>query len=147
MLLSALLGLGLALVPLAAGGQASNQGSNQPGNQGSNQGGNVPAGATQDFHALLAKQCPDSHLEWLSQGELDDLIEVNFHDSLSQSLQSRLDAAYGQEKQACANLTQGLSCINIAYIKAMGDAGLLPRFTKVLCESGLICRAPADCGR
>ena len=116
-----------ALVPVDAGGQQTDN--------------------MQDYHALLTKQCPANHLEWLSEGELDDLIEVNFHDSLPESLQSKLDAADRREKQACANVTMGLSCFNTAYINAMGDAGLLSRFAKMVCASGLVCKASAECGK
>ena len=67
----------LALIPAAAGGQ-----SDTPG----------------DFRTFLSKQCPTRHLEWLSEGEIDDLIEVNFHDALPPPLQSKLDAADRNEK-------------------------------------------------
>ena len=62
----------LMLIPVAAGGQADD---------------------FAPFHALLAKQCPAKHLEWLSAGELDDLIEVNFHDALPGALKTKLDTA------------------------------------------------------
>jgi hypothetical protein len=110
----------------------------------------MAAGQVDDFapyRALLAKQCPAKHLEWLSAGELDDLIEVNFHDALPGALQTKLDAADKNEKAACANATMGLACFNIAYIRAMDDVKLLPRFTRMVCDSGIVCRAPAECAR
>jgi hypothetical protein len=97
------------------------------------------------FHALLAKQCPAKHLEWLSTGELDDLIEVNFHDALPGSLRTRLDAANENEKRACASGTGGLACFNAAYIRAIGDVNLLPSFAKMVCVSGLSCKGQSDC--
>jgi hypothetical protein len=99
------------------------------------------------FHALLAKQCPAKHLEWLSTGELDDLIEVNFHDALPGSLRTRLDAANENEKRACASGTGGLACFNAAYIRAIGDVNLLPSFAKMVCVSGLSCKGQSDCER
>jgi hypothetical protein len=99
------------------------------------------------FHALLAKQCPAKHLEWLSTGELDDLIEVNFHDALPGSLRTRLDAANENEKRACASGTGGLACFNAAYIRAIGDVNLLPSFAKMVCVSGLTCQGQSDCQR
>lgn len=119
-------GLVLALAPVAASGQVDN---------------------FQPYHALLAKQCPAQHLEWLSPGELDDLIEVNFHDALPGSLQTKLDAADRTEKAACANAMGGLSCFNAAYMRAMSDVGLLPRFAKLVCASGLSCKGQSDCTR
>ena len=99
------------------------------------------------YHAQLAKICAPKHLEWLSPGELDDLIEVNFHDTLSLSLQTRLDAADKNERAACANTVGGLACFNAAYLRAMDQVKLLPRFARMVCDSGVVCRAPVDCGR
>jgi hypothetical protein len=99
------------------------------------------------YHTLLAKMCAAKHLEWLSPGELDDLIEVNFHDALPGALQSKLDEADGREKAACANTVGGLACFNAAYLRAMDDVKLLPRFARMVCDSGVICRAPVECGR
>jgi hypothetical protein len=118
----------LTLIPLAARGQ----------NQ---------ADDFAPYHALLAKQCPAKHLEWLSVGELDDLIEVNFHDALPGSLRTKLDAASENEKRACANGTGGMACFNAAYIRAIGDVNLLPSFAKMVCVSGLACQGQSDCSK
>lgn len=99
------------------------------------------------YHTLIAKMCAPKHLEWLSPGELDDLIEVNFHDRLPAALQSKLDEADAREKAQCANTVGGLSCFNAAYLRAMDDVKLLPRFARMVCDSGVICRAPVECGR
>ena len=118
----------LALVPIAAGGQNQNQ--------------------VDDFalyHALLAKQCPAKHLEWLSTGELDDLIEVNFHDALPGLLRTKLDAANENEKRACASGTGGMACFNAAYLRAIADVNLLASFAKMVCVSGLTCKGQSNC--
>lgn len=106
-----------------------------------------PPSAEDNYHALLAKMCAVKHLEWLSEGELDDLIEVNFHDGLPATLQTRLDAANAREKAACANTTGGLACFNQAYVRAMDEVKLLPRFVRTVCDSGLTCQEKAECGR
>jgi hypothetical protein len=129
-----MLSAALALIPLmlfsgAAGGQTDGAGADD----------------FALFHALLAKQCPAKHLEWLSTGELDDLIEVNFHDALPGSLRTKLDAANENEKRACANGTGGMACFNAAYIRAIGDVNLLPSFAKMVCVSGLSCKGQSDC--
>jgi hypothetical protein len=124
-----LLGVLVALVPLTALGQGGNPGTDDP------------------YRALLGKQCPDKHLEWLSSGELDDLIEVNFLDSLPGALQTKLDAADETEKAACANGTGGLACFNAAYLKAMNDVAVLPRFVRMACGSDLTCKGQGDCER
>jgi hypothetical protein len=137
----------LVLAPLAARGQANHQ--PNPHQAAPPQPSQVqqPLDAYQSYRAMLLKMCPVKHLELLSPGELDDLIEVNFHDALPGALQSRLDAADKTEKAACANATMGLACFNIAYIRAMDDVKLLPRFTRMVCDSGIVCRAPAECDR
>ena len=127
----------LALISVAVGGQAPVQ---PPAGQ-------APADAYQTYRTMLGKVCPLKHLELLSPGELDDLIEVNFHDALPRAMQTKLDAADTNEKAACANATMGLACFNIAYIRAMDDVKLLPRFAKMVCESGMVCRAPAACSK
>ncbi|HEY5085613.1 MAG TPA: hypothetical protein VII48_13880 [Rhizomicrobium sp.] len=121
-----------ALIPVAAGGQSQGQ---------------SPADDFALFHAALAKQCPAKHLEWLSTGELDDLIEVNFHDALPGSLRTKLDAANENEKRACANGTGGMACFNAAYIRAIADVNLLPSFAKMVCVSGLTCKGQSDCSK
>jgi hypothetical protein len=121
--------IALALIPLAAGGQTNGAGADD----------------FALFHALLTKQCPAKHLEWLSTGELDDLIEVNFRDALPGSLRTKLDAANENEKRACANGTGGMACFNAAYIRAIGDVNLLPSFAKMVCISGLTCHGQSDC--
>jgi hypothetical protein len=125
-----MLSAALALIPLAAGGQSQN-----------------PPDDFAAYHALLTKQCPAKHLEWLSAGELDDLIEVNFHDALPGSLRTKLDAANENEKRACASGTGGMACFNAAYLRAIGDVNLLPSFTKMVCVSGLTCKGQSDCER
>lgn len=142
----------LALTAVAIAAPAANNGAN---NNGGNAKPNAPAAAAatptddaiQIYRALIAKQCPARHLELLSESELDDLIEVNFHDGLPASLQSRLEAADKDEKQACANTTGGVACFNAAYMRAMNDVKILPRFARMVCGSGLTCRGPAACGR
>ena len=106
-----------------------------------------PPDGYQNYRTLLGKMCAVKHLEMLSPGELDDLIEVNFHDALAPALQTKLDEADRTEKAACAKLTMGLACFNIAYIRAMDDVKILPRFARMVCDSGIVCRAPAECER
>jgi len=127
----------LVLMSVALGGQAPVQ----------SPAGQTPADGYQNYRAMLGKMCPLKHLELLSPGELDDLIEVNFHDALPRAMQTKLDAADTTEKAACANATMGLACFNIAYIRAIDDVKLLPRFTKMVCDSGIVCRAPAECSK
>jgi hypothetical protein len=137
----------LALIPMSAAGQGNEHRASQVAPPTPSQSVQQPLDAYQSYRALLGKTCPAQHLELLSPGELDDLIEVNFHDALPRALQTKLDAADQTEKAACANATMGLACFNIAYIKAMDDVKLLPRFTQMVCKSGIVCRAPAECDR
>jgi hypothetical protein len=66
---------------------------------------------------------------------------------LPAALQSKLDAADEAEKAACANGTGGLVCFNAAYLKAMNEVAVLPRFVRMACGADLTCKAPGDCER
>ncbi|HXR94771.1 MAG TPA: hypothetical protein VN718_02770 [Rhizomicrobium sp.] len=136
----------LALIPVTAGGQVQRQANPHP-MPAKPPAGLQPADGYQLYRGLLGKMCPDRHLEMLSPGELDDLIEVNFHDRLAPALQTKLETADAEEKHACDHLTMGLACFDIAYIRAMNDVNLLARFTRMVCDTGIVCRAPAECGR
>ncbi len=135
----------LMLIPVAVAFAASAPPQHQPAPHAPQHP--APPDPQAPYHTLLAKMCAAKHLEWLSPGELDDLIEVNFHDALPGALQSKLDEADDREKAQCANTVGGLSCFNAAYLRAMDDVKLLPRFARMVCDSGVVCRAPVECGR
>jgi hypothetical protein len=98
----------------------------------------------QPYHILLARECPANHLEWLSPADLNDMIVIDFKGSLAPSQKATLDRA-NDEKLACANVTMGATCENVSYLKAMYKTGLLNRFAKSVCASGLSCRSQSDC--
>ncbi len=111
----------------------------------------LPVGATAQidnytpYHALLAKQCSARHLEWVSPGDLNELI-AEFHRSLRPAQQRRLDAV-NEEKTACADVTMGATCGNVAALRAMTTMGLLADFAKRVCASGMICRGQSNCSK
>jgi len=98
----------------------------------------------QRYHNLLAQKCPAVHLEWLSPADLNDMIVIDFKGSLNALQRTMLDIA-NDEKIACANVTMGATCENVSYLRAMTKTGLLNKFVKSVCASGLSCRGQSDC--
>jgi hypothetical protein len=95
------------------------------------------------YHELLAKYCGPKHLEWISPGALNDIID-DFATSLPKKLRTKLDRANDQ-KIACANVIVGATCFNVAGLRAMSKIGVLTKFAKSVCDSGLVCREQSDC--
>jgi hypothetical protein len=98
------------------------------------------------YHELLAKLCPAKHLEWVSPGQLNDLIMIDFEGSLTKTIKAKIDRA-NDEKVACANVIAGATCENVSHMKAMSKVGLLAKFAKSVCDSGLVCRGQSDCDK
>jgi len=98
------------------------------------------------YHELLAKECGAKHLEWLSAADLNDMIIIDFEGSLSKNRKMKLDRA-NDEKTACANVTMGATCENVAHLRAISKVGLLAKFAKSVCDSGLRCRGQSDCAK
>ncbi|SRR5579883_247469 len=95
---------------------------------------------------LLAKECGTKHLEWISPADLNDMIIIDFEGTLPKNLKRKLDAA-NDEKTACANVIAGATCENVAHLRAMRKIGLLAKFSKSICRSGLVCRSQSDCSQ
>ena len=109
----------------------------------------LPASAQVDnytpYHQLLARACKARHLEWISPGDLGDLIE-DFEASLAPAARAGLEKA-NEEKVACRNVVMGATCGNVAALRAMTKVGLLAGFARKVCTSDLVCRGQSDCGR
>ena len=97
------------------------------------------------YHLLLARQCGERHLEWISPADLSDLID-DFHASLRPARRTGLDGA-NDEKTACKNVIMGATCGNVAALRAMTKVGLLADFAGKVCASGMICRGQSDCSQ
>jgi hypothetical protein len=97
------------------------------------------------YHVLLAKECGAKHLEWISPGQLNDVI-LDFEGALPKSAKAKLDRA-NNEKIVCANVEMGATCENVSHMKAMSKIGLLTKFAKSVCNSGLVCREQSDCDK
>jgi hypothetical protein len=105
--------------------------------------------ATQVMHVLndaLLRACPEKHLEYLSAGDLSDILAFDFGNLLSRASRLRLDQV-ADEKRACANTLAGLGCSNGAYIRAVERLKLLSKLTATMCALPETCGAPSDCRR
>jgi len=97
------------------------------------------------YHMLLARNCPSKRLELVSPADLNVLID-DFHDSLPANEKNRMDRA-NDTKKVCAKVIAGLTCGNVADLRAMTKVGLLVNFAKRVCASGLVCKAQSECAK
>jgi hypothetical protein len=95
------------------------------------------------YNALLQRECPDKHLEWLSPADLNEVIDP-FRESLAPDQRAKLDRV-ADTKTACAQNIAGTSCANIAYIRAATKLKLLPKLAGAVCNLPLVCRGQSDC--
>ena len=93
------------------------------------------------FHQALARLCPQQHLENLTPGILDTIIE-GFLDTLPARTRSKIERA---AQPMCVKSAAGVSCSNIATIRAARKLQMTGRLAKAACESGYVCRAAFDC--
>jgi len=89
----------------------------------------------------FARQCPTHHLENMTAGDLEGLME-DFQPRLTPA-QTRL--AQDLVGERCARIEAGLSCGNAATAEAYRRSHLLQAFVHEACASGWTCRGFADC--
>jgi hypothetical protein len=94
------------------------------------------------YNAALAGLCPEKHLENLSSGDFNQIIE-DYLGGLSSVEQSR----WGQAAQPmCAESMVGISCANIAYVRAATKLRKMDELAGAACHSGYICSTEfAEC--
>ena len=98
-----------------------------------------------DFHARLARQCPEKHLDYMFQSTLLDVF-----DSFRESLPTERRIAFARivdadVKTACATIVAGAGCAVGANIRAATELKLLPEFVKTLCGKPFSCPGSAEC--
>jgi hypothetical protein len=100
-----------------------------------------PEDARDQYQAELGRQCPDKHLEMLSQPDLRDGL-----DQYQQGLPDDVRAAMQKsETDHCSSQEAGVSCVNLADIAAADDAGRLQELVQSVCASFLRCRDVGAC--
>ena len=95
------------------------------------------------YHELLARECRARHLEWLSPAALEWVI-TKFDAALPKSAKTELNSV-NDEKTVCSDVSEGLTCGNVSYLRALNKIGLLAKFAKSTCETGFACRGQSDC--
>lgn len=94
------------------------------------------------FNRALARICPAKHLENLSPGFLDVVIQ----DYLRQLPAREEDRIQRAAQPMCVESHAGVSCANIGYIRAARKLQFTTRLAKAACESGYVCSTKfADC--
>jgi hypothetical protein len=98
-------------------------------------------GVTPPYLAELKRQCPAQHLENLTAGDLELLME-GFEPRLTPAQLRQQQDAIGVR---CARVEAGLSCGNFATLETYKKLGLLKDFAQAACASGRSCKGFADC--
>jgi hypothetical protein len=94
------------------------------------------------FKRALARICPAKHLENLSPGFLEIVID----DYLRQQPAREEERIQRAAQPICVGSVAGVSCGNIGYIRAARKLRLTTRLAKAACESGYVCSTEfADC--
>jgi hypothetical protein len=93
------------------------------------------------YQAELDHQCPASHLEYLSPGQLRDGLD-DYISSLPPDTQDRMRKA---ESSQCAASGGGATCVNQADIALSVELSLTDTLVTTLCGDFSRCRGPSDC--
>lgn len=93
------------------------------------------------FDRATARFCPASHLENIDPGNLNLIIDA-YLESLTPEAEKRMARA---AQPMCVESVAGVSCANIAYIRAARRLGRTSDLAKAACHSGYVCRASFDC--
>jgi len=93
------------------------------------------------FNRALARICFAKHLKNLNPGGLD-LVINDYLDTLSLLERRKMERA---AQPMCVESIAGVSCSNIAYIRAARKLHLTDKLAKAACQSGYVCRALYDC--
>lgn len=88
------------------------------------------------FHSKLAMLCPEKHLENLSPGDLNVVIDDYLRGLPAQEEKRMTQAA----QPMCGTSIAGVSCANIAFIRAAHRLKTTKTLAKAACQSGFVCR-------
>jgi hypothetical protein len=109
-------------------------------------GGSVSAQALNDaaadrFLAELARQCPQSQLQFLSPAQFRDGLD-NFIAGLTRDQQ---DQMRHNELARCSSNAQGAGCVDDADVAMADQLDLTSDLASSICGDFLRCRSQGDC--
>ena len=87
------------------------------------------------YEASLAQLCPQKHLENLYPGDFNVVIE-NFLDGLTPKESRNWQRA---AEPMCVESEAGVSCANIAFVRAATKLGKMNELAKAACQSKYSC--------
>jgi hypothetical protein len=87
------------------------------------------------YNSSLARLCPKKHLENLYPGDFNAVIE-GFLDNLTSKEASRWQRA---AKPMCVGSQAGVSCANIAFVRAAIKLKKVDELAKAACRSKYVC--------
>jgi hypothetical protein len=89
------------------------------------------------YNAALARLCPEKHLENLFPGDFNVVVERFLH-GLSRTDLSRWEKA---AQPMCVGSVAGVSCANIAHVRAATKLGKTNALAGAACHSEYVCSA------
>jgi hypothetical protein len=92
----------------------------------------------------LHRQCPKNHVDWISDGEHDELLGDFLH-TLPDSTQQKVTAV-ADYSHRCSEVTMGFYCEMAVHLDAFNKLSLLKQFTAYGCRR-YKCEEPALCTR
>jgi hypothetical protein len=101
----------------------------------------TPEDARDQYEAELGRQCPDKHLEMLSQRDLRDGLD-QYQQGLPDDVRAALQKS---ETDHCSTQEAGASCVNLADIATANDLGRTQELVQSVCASFLRCHDEGVC--
>lgn len=95
------------------------------------------------FNGAIARICPVKQLEKLSAGDLNTIIQ----EYLDQLSAKRAKAMKQASQPMCVESIGGISCVNIAYIRAAKQLAAMDALARYACHSGYSCSGETSCTR
>jgi hypothetical protein len=95
------------------------------------------------YQALLAKSCPEKHLELLSWSALR-AFQDNFVSRLPHAQHIAL-ADVANRDETCAKNMRDAQCIDLSLLRAAAKTGQLASFAQMICRLPIACKSGLPC--
>ena len=100
-----------------------------------------PREAIASYEAKLAARCGEKHLNWISPGELRDVID----DFTKQLPAARQAIILQSQKQSCTGGEMGATCGNVGFLKVAIQVKDLDAFVAKVCSLKESCAEASNC--
>jgi hypothetical protein len=95
------------------------------------------------YHGLLAKSCPEKHLDLLSDSALRS-FQGNFIDKVPHAKRLAL-ADIANRDPRCAPNFRDARCVDASFLRATAKTGQLAAFVEMMCRLPVACKPGSLC--